>query len=388
MSMPPTQPPRQGPGGEEIGNFTLRVRVRVKSAVTESLLLDVQQSDTVSTMMHRIEQRTKIPVQSQRLIHNGRQLESSQVVSKLAQGIPSTLSFVLLQTANMDASVRVCVRTVDNRKLAFAVGVQSTLTNVKQLVQFSYGLQVSDTVVVFEDLVLEEDKSLFDYGITHDSTLYILPLIEFKSANGNPVTECTSGVAAKDQASIAAARHSMYMKMVRGIETDSISDLAQLLRSPPLAECSQSAKVSATAAAQAGRQIKQERKCGKKRKTGTEFGIKRGFFDRARRVKVKADVAMAPEESQGTSVMQGVKAGVNSVKGDSGKPGKKKLKCHKEGCREKLRLTAIECRCRHVFCSQHRHAEAHGCPFDYKELGRNHLSKSLISACAERVAAF
>lgn len=49
-------------------------------------------------------------------------------------------------------------------------------------------------------------------------------------------------------------------------------------------------------------------------------------------------------------------------------------------CKKKLGLTAITCRCGNTYCTGHRHAESHNCTFDYKEEGRNQLSK-VITKC-------
>jgi predicted nucleic acid binding AN1-type Zn finger protein len=43
-------------------------------------------------------------------------------------------------------------------------------------------------------------------------------------------------------------------------------------------------------------------------------------------------------------------------------------------CRKKVGLTGFTCRCGHLFCGQHRYAEAHACTFDYKSAGRQALA--------------
>lgn len=381
------------------GDFN--VRVRVMSAVSETLVLALQQSDTVSTMLQSIEQRTGIPVPSQRLIHNGRQLDSSQIISQLRNGSSGTPTFVLLQTANMDASVRLCVRTVNNRRLEFDIGVQATLKNVKQLVEFSYGLQVMESTVLFYgDMLLEDAKSLFDYGITTESTVYMLPVIEFKSEAGKPEHP-------EDRPRIATAKRAMYLQMVEAIKRgDVIGEMAAAAAAAPEA----SEHASTTDAADTEQEL-QPRRPAQKRKRAERFGLKRGFFGPPKRPKSRSPGAPAElnqdskepapaeasclssaEPGQGTSgkpSSSSCKPSSSSCKPSSSSAGKpkKKLKCSAVGCKEKLRLTAIVCRCGLAFCPHHRHAEAHACPVNYKELARDSLSKNLISACAPRVAA-
>lgn len=48
------------------------------------------------------------------------------------------------------------------------------------------------------------------------------------------------------------------------------------------------------------------------------------------------------------------------------KEKKKKNRCFLKGCKRKLKLTNIECRCKHIFCDIHRLPESHNCKWDPK----------------------
>jgi len=50
---------------------------------------------------------------------------------------------------------------------------------------------------------------------------------------------------------------------------------------------------------------------------------------------------------------------------------KKKTRCQFEGCKKRIGLTGIECRCGKRFCGVHRYAEDHECTFDYKSIAKN-----------------
>jgi hypothetical protein len=49
-------------------------------------------------------------------------------------------------------------------------------------------------------------------------------------------------------------------------------------------------------------------------------------------------------------------------------------RCNK--CNKKLNLTAFKCRCAHFYCDIHRYSDCHGCPFDYKKVGKALLEKN------------
>ncbi|XP_057803673.1 zinc finger A20 and AN1 domain-containing stress-associated protein 4-like [Salvia miltiorrhiza] len=44
-------------------------------------------------------------------------------------------------------------------------------------------------------------------------------------------------------------------------------------------------------------------------------------------------------------------------------------------CRRRLGLLGFACRCGAAFCAAHRHPEAHGCTFDFKEAGKIAIAK-------------
>lgn len=64
-------------------------------------------------------------------------------------------------------------------------------------------------------------------------------------------------------------------------------------------------------------------------------------------------------------------------------------------CHKKLPITSIffeiysfldfKCKCGHVFCNQHRHAEIHNCSFDYHHQGQNVLKKNNETVVADKV---
>jgi predicted nucleic acid binding AN1-type Zn finger protein len=53
-------------------------------------------------------------------------------------------------------------------------------------------------------------------------------------------------------------------------------------------------------------------------------------------------------------------------------------RCECEGCKKKLILADIKCKCNKYFCSMHRFANNHKCEFDYRLDGINILKKNLI----------
>ena len=59
--------------------------------------------------------------------------------------------------------------------------------------------------------------------------------------------------------------------------------------------------------------------------------------------------------------------------------------CHHETCKKKLMLTDFACKCENYYCSTHRHAESHGCSFDFKKQRSLQLEKDLVKTVALKV---
>ncbi|CAM8960794.1 unnamed protein product [Rhodiola kirilowii] len=45
------------------------------------------------------------------------------------------------------------------------------------------------------------------------------------------------------------------------------------------------------------------------------------------------------------------------------------------GCKRKVGLTGLRCRCGELFCSEHRYSDRHDCSYDYKAAGREAIAR-------------
>ena len=69
------------------------------------------------------------------------------------------------------------------------------------------------------------------------------------------------------------------------------------------------------------------------------------------------------------------------------KKGKKKKKrCYLNDCNKKLKLTNLECKCKHRFCSKHRLPESHDCQWDPKS--NDEFNKFKKNCCLNVTAHF
>ena len=45
----------------------------------------------------------------------------------------------------------------------------------------------------------------------------------------------------------------------------------------------------------------------------------------------------------------------------------KRPRCAFDGCKKRIRITDVKCRCENIYCKKHRLPENHECSFDYKD---------------------
>lgn len=82
----------------------------------------------------------------------------------------------------------------------------------------------------------------------------------------------------------------------------------------------------------------------------------------------------------GDKISEGRKknASTNVIKKKKEKKEKKKSRkrCQFAGCRVKLKLTDMECRCNNKYCTKHRLPESHECVYDYKNINMDEFCKT------------
>ena len=68
-----------------------------------------------------------------------------------------------------------------------------------------------------------------------------------------------------------------------------------------------------------------------------------------------------------------------------GSAPKPKTRCLYNGCKAKLGLTPIICKCGIKFCAGHRMAEAHNCTFDYRSDALKQLSSVNVRVIGQKI---
>lgn len=82
----------------------------------------------------------------------------------------------------------------------------------------------------------------------------------------------------------------------------------------------------------------------------------------------------APEAASPSASPAAALEGACTSSGGDGSGCKAPTRCLE--CKKKVGLTGFKCKCGNLYCGQHRYAESHNCPFDYKTQQRQKLAES------------